>query len=313
MVTLIKDPFLTPNTGGGDTCSHGHSGQDDPARGYNGYIEPDTKIPPKAKLVVKEISVNGVPVSEADVLNEAQQHPASNPGEALRQAAHALVIRELLLQEAARLDIVAEPLTGADNTTETEDDALIRQLMDREIDTPVSDEVVRRRYYDMHRHRFKSETIYEARHILLACRDDAELELNRKLAQSLIAELEKKPQTFKKIARDYSDCPSKNEGGNLGQLTEGSTVPEFETVLHKMNAGKIWPEPVESRFGLHIIYLVNIIPGEVLPFDYVEDKIGAWLEASSWSKGVSQYIRILAGQAKITGIDLDATTSPLVQ
>lgn len=313
MVTLIKDPFLTPKKSHESTCSHGSQGQSEPARGYNGYIEPDTKIPPKAKLVVKEISVNGVPVEEADVLNEAQQHPASNPGEALRQAAHALVIRELLLQEAKRLNIIAAPQTGANNTVETDNDALIRQLIDREVDTPLSDEAVRRRYYEMQKHRFKSETIYEARHILLACHNDKELETNRKLAQSLISRLSGNPQDFRKLAKEYSACPSKNEGGNLGQLTEGSTVPEFETVLHKMNAGQIWPEPVESRFGLHVIYLVNIIPGEVLPFDYVEDKIGAWLEASSWSKAVSQYIRILAGQAEITGIDLDATSSPLVQ
>ncbi|MEP0942751.1 MAG: peptidylprolyl isomerase [Rhizobiaceae bacterium] len=313
MVTLIKDPFLTSKKVAGSNCSPGNQDGCAPMRGYNGYVEPDTKIPPKAKLVIKEISVNGVPVSESNVLNEAQNHPASNPGEALRRAAHALVIRELLLQKARRLNIVAAPLVGADNTLETEEDALIRQLIEREIDTPISDKSIRQRYYEMHKHRFKSETILEARHILLACRTDNEAKANLELAQSLINRLKRNPQDFGKYAKEYSACPSKNEGGNLGQLTGGSTVPEFEIVLHKMNAGQIWPEPVESRFGLHIIYLVNIIPGEVLPFDYVEDKIGAWLEASSWSKAVSQYVSILAGQAKITGIDLDATSSPLVQ
>jgi peptidyl-prolyl cis-trans isomerase C len=313
MVTLVKDPFVKPKSGCGEGCGCNDQTSKAAEPGYDGYIEPDTKIPPKAKSVLADISVNGVEIPEADVMAEAQQHPAKSPGEALLQAAKALVIRELLLQEAKALDIIAQPQTEPDGAVETENDALIRQLMDREIATPVSDEAVRRRYYDLHKHRFKSETIYEARHILLACRNGRELKANKKLATSLIGELHKRPAGFKQMAKDYSACSSGSEGGNLGQLTAGSTVPEFETVLEKMEAGQIWPEPVESRFGQHIIYLVNKIPGEILPFAYVEGKIGAWLEASSWSKAVSQYIAILAGKTVITGVDLDGATSPLVQ
>jgi peptidyl-prolyl cis-trans isomerase C len=313
MVTLVKDPFVKPKSGCGEGCGCDDQASKAAERGYDGYIEPDTKIPPKAKSVLADISVNGVAISEADMMAEAQQHPAKSPGEALLQAARALVIRELLLQQANALGIVAEPQTGSDSAVETEKDALIRQLMDQEIDTPISDETVRRRYYDLHKHRFKSETIYEARHILLACENERELEANRKLATCLIGELEKRPAAFKQMAKEYSACPSGKEGGNLGQLTAGSTVPEFEKVLEKMEVGQIWPEPVESRFGQHIIHLANMIPGEILPFRYVEGKIGAWLEASSWSKAVSQYIAILAGKADITGVDLDGAKSPLVQ
>lgn len=312
MPTLIQDPFLDVEKCHEDGCSHG-SDKAEPKRSYDGYVEPDTKIPPKAKSVLTEISVNGIAIDEARVLAEAQQHPADSPGQALLLAARALVIRELLLQEARQLGI--EPLQEHDagSTTETPEDALIRQLMEREVAAPASDETVRRRYYDLHKHRFKSETIYEARHILLCVRNEKELVSKKKLAVSLIDELKAGPTNFRRLAKEYSDCPSAGEGGNLGQLTTGSTVPEFETVLEKMEAGQICPEPVHSRFGFHIIYLVNKIPGEVLPFEYVEDRIGAWLEASSWSKGVSQYISILAGKAKIAGLDLDGASSPLVQ
>lgn len=315
MVTLIQDPFVKPETGCGSGCSCDEQKKtsNEPEQGYDGYIEPDTKVPPKAKSVLTEISVNGVQIEEETVLSEAQQHPAKSPGEALLQAARALVIRELLLQEAQALDVKTEQKKDSDGAVETQEDAMIRQLMDQEIDTPQSDKNIRFRFYELHKHRFKSETIYEARHILLGVKEKEELEKKRQLTQSLIDELNAKPNLFKQLAKEYSDCPSKNEGGNLGQLTIGSTVPEFETVMEKMAPGQIWPEPVESRFGLHIIFLVNKIPGEVLPFEYVEDKIGAWLEASSWSKAVSQYINILSGKAKITGIDLNGVTSPLVQ
>jgi peptidyl-prolyl cis-trans isomerase C len=55
----------------------------------------------------------------------------------------------------------------------------------------------------------------------------------------------------------------------VGQLTRGSTVPEFEGALETMREGEMLAEPVESRFGLHIILLERKIPGERLPFELV--------------------------------------------
>ena len=313
MVTLVKDPFVNGEAGHGDACSHGTPANIGPQRGYDGYVEPDTKIPPKARPVLAEVSVNGVAIDEKRIMAEAQQHPADNPGQALMAAARALVVRELLLQQARSLKVEAEPEVLEGGAVETPEDAQIRTLMEQEIETPVSDRTIRKRFYDLNRHRFKSETIYEARHILLAVRDRGEKDARCEQAKSLINVLASNPGQFGTIAREVSDCPSKMEGGNLGQLTTGSTVPEFERVLERMRVGQVWPEPVESRFGFHIILLVNKIPGELLPFEYVEEKIGAWLEASSWSRAVSQYISVLAGNARITGIDLEGASSPLVQ
>lgn len=317
MVTLVQDPFVKPKTGCGEGCGCASEGaQNSPQeaqRGYDGYVEPDTKIPPKAKAIVSEVSVNGKPIAEGDILVEAQQHPAENPGEALKSAARALVVRELLLLEAHKLELKPDPQNDETGRAETDEDALIRQLMEHEIDTPVTTEIERRRYYDAHSKAFHSEAIYEARHILIAHADKDAASSASDLATGLIADLQKRPHRFAAAAREFSACSSKDQEGNLGQLTKGSTVPEFEAVLEKMEAGQIWPEPVKSRFGFHIIYLVNKIPGALLPFEYVEERIGAWLEASSWSKAVSQYITILAGRADIKGIDLNGVSSPLVQ
>lgn len=313
MVNLIKDPFVQNENSHGSGCSHGEDGMIEPQRGYDGYVAPDTKIPPKAKPILAEVSVNGVAIDESRIMAEAQQHPADNPGQALKSAARALVVKELLLQEARSLNLVAVPETFEDGSVETDEDALIRQLTEKEIETPVSDRTVRKRFYELNRHRFMSETIYEARHILIAVTDNNSKDKKRSEAQAILDVLLSDHRKFGMMAKQVSDCPSKMDGGNLGQLTTGSTVPEFEVVLEKMDAGKIWPELVESRFGFHIVNLVNNIPGEVLPFEYVEEKIGAWLEASSWSRAVAQYISILAGNARITGVELEASASPLVQ
>lgn len=284
--------------------------------GYDGYVEPDTTVPPRAGPVLARISVNGVSIAEADILAEAQNHPADNPGQALIAAARALVVRELLLQEARRLNIET-PAQSPDGSgrTETADDAAIRELMEREVKTPSASETECRRFYDNNPARFRSDSIYEARHILLAAPPDhaAARTIAREQAQQLIERLTRNPGEFAALAAEHSVCPSREAGGNLGQLTRGSTVPEFESALETMQAGELLAKPVESRFGFHIILLERKIPGERLPFELVQQRIESWLEAASWSKAVAQYIAVLAGRADISGIDIAAAAGPLTQ
>ena len=80
-----------------------------------------------------------------------------------------------------------------------------------------------------------------------------------------------------------------------------------------MTEGEISSAPVESRFGFHVIALDRRIDGRDLPFEAVRARIAAWLEASAWSRAVSQYVAILAGRAEIRGISLSGADGPLVQ
>lgn len=282
---------------------------------YSTYQEPDTKVPPKAAPLFGEISVNGVAIAESDILAEAQNHPAENPGAALRAAAQALVVRELLWQEAQRLGLPSTPSHDEDGRTETERDAAIRSLIDSEVTAPTATPEECRRYHERHPEKFRTERLYEARHILLAAGPDdkAARESAREEAEQLIAHLRERPLDFGELARTVSACPSREQGGNLGQLSRGSTVAEFETALAGMEPGTISQVPVESPFGFHVIALDRRIEGRQLPYEHVAVRIAAWLEASAWSKAVAQYIAVLAGRAKITGIVLDAAEGPLIQ
>jgi peptidyl-prolyl cis-trans isomerase C len=303
MATIYRNP-------GRDAAPRAATGPE----GYSGPVEIDTRVPPKARPVLDAISVNGVPVPETDILAEAQNHPADNPGQALIAAARALVVRELLLQEAGRLDIeVPARDAGGGGRTETADDAVIRKLVEREVKTPSASETECRRFYDNNPARFQSDTIYEARHILLAVppNDAAARRVAREQAQRLVEHLTRNPDEFAALAAEHSACPSRKAGGNLGQLTRGSTVPEFESALERMQEGELLAVPVESRFGFHIILLERKISGKRLPFELVQQRIESWLEAASWSKAVAQYIAILAGRADISGIDIAAAAGPL--
>lgn len=266
------------------------------------------KLPPPPPQQRAPITVNGVEIDHAAISAEAQQHPAASPSEAFREAARALVIRELLLSEARAAGIAPEPQSDTRGRRETDEDALIRQLLEREVTTPRADAAACRRYYEKNRARFTTGRIHEARHILLAAAvgDAAARASAREKAATLIFELTADPSKFAELARVFSACPSREQDGNLGQLSKGSTVPEFETVLDQMMPGQLWPVPVPTQFGYHVIALDRRIEGNQLPFDMVHDRIAAYLEAQSWSRAVSQFIGILMHEAVITGIDVEA-------
>jgi peptidyl-prolyl cis-trans isomerase C len=261
------------------------------------------------------VSVNGVVIARAAISRETQNHPAAKPIEAWLAAARALVVRELLLQEAKRLAIVPEPIEDDEGRCETDDEALIRMVIAREVVTPDADEAACQRYYEMNRRRFRSPDLYEARHILIAANpsDTAARQAARQRAEAIITALRQAPSAFADMALAESACPSGKTGGNLGQIGPGQTVPEFEKALATLQVGDISTAPIETRYGFHIVMLERRIDGRELPFDMVRARIAAWLGEKVRRTAIRQYIAILAGRAEITGIALDSSASPLVQ
>jgi peptidyl-prolyl cis-trans isomerase C len=257
----------------------------------------------------KTISVNGVAITRAAIAQETQNHPASKPLDAMKAASAALVVRELLLQEARRLVIPVEPASDGEGRRETEEEALVRGLVEREVRTPEADEAACRRFHQQNRRRFRTPDLYEARHILLPANQPE----SPALAAAILAQLALEPSKFSILALAHSACPSGKTAGNLGQIGPGQTVPEFEEALARITVGSIHPEPVETRYGLHIVALDRRIEGRDLPFEMVQGRIAEWMGEKVRRAAIRQYVSILAGRADIQGIDLEASTSPLVQ
>lgn len=263
---------------------------------------------------MQTVMVNDVSISSATIGQEVQNHTADSPKAAWEQATRALIIRELLLQRAGALGIVAEPRVQ-NGTRETDEEALIRLLLEREVRTPTADEAVCRRYYDSHPARFRSPDLFEPAHILFKARRDDAAAYAKAVAnaEAVLAELKVHPDKFADLARSLSDCSSAPDGGRLGQVMQGDTTPEFETFLVALLPGQVSPTPVRTRYGVHVLRLDHKIEGETLPFEAVRERIAAYLEESTWRRAVAQYLALLAGQAQIAGFDLPAATSPLVQ
>ncbi|MEK6663470.1 MAG: peptidylprolyl isomerase [Pseudomonadota bacterium] len=249
------------------------------------------------------ISVNGIEITDADIEQELAHHAeAPNP---VKAATEALVLRQALLQATQQAGLIAH--------NANEEDAIIERLLAKEVKAPTPTEEECRRYYSNHPARFRSGDLVEASHILFQVTDKVPLDALRQKAQEILARVLDDPAAFEQCARDFSNCPSGDSGGNLGQLTRGQTVPEFERALFALATGEIADRLVETRFGLHIVRVARKVEGAQLPFELVKESIARFLTDYAKTKATRQYLEILVGQMDIQGVELSYAATPLVQ
>jgi peptidyl-prolyl cis-trans isomerase C len=216
--------------------------------------------------------------------------------------------RELLRQRAAARGLLP---AGAPDDAAVDD--AIERLLDEEVRVPAPTEAECRRHYETHKADFVSGELVHARHILFQVTPGVRVPEIRAHAEATLAELLAEPDRFDARARELSNCPSGQQGGNLGQLGRGDTVPEFEQALFRLGPPGILPELVKTRHGFHIVAVDQRIPGETLPFEAVRARIAERLAATVEERALRQYVSILAGQAEIVGVDLAGAPTPLVQ
>nr|NUR37332.1 peptidylprolyl isomerase [Sphingomonas sp.] len=248
------------------------------------------------------ISVNGVTIAQDAIGREMQHHPAPSRDEAERQAATALVVRELLLQRVSEREI-----GGA-----TEDER-IANLIEEEINVPEPTDEEIARYYRRNGLQFTSPALYRAAHIFFPARASNEKgsAKAKEKAEAIFAEVSADPGRFEELARAHSACSSKEQGGSLGLVRKGDTNAELEQAMALMEVGAI--QLVRSRHGFHVLRLDDRAPAAELPLEQAKGWIAQHLKKSSKRRAIAQYLQLLTARAKINGIDLAAADSPLVQ
>ncbi|MBU6510377.1 MAG: peptidylprolyl isomerase [Gammaproteobacteria bacterium] len=216
-------------------------------------------------------------------------------------------VHELLRQRAQTLGFVAHGANAADT------ERAIERTLAEEVAVPEPTEEECRRWYQANPQRFRSGDLVYARHILFQITPGSPVPAVRAVAEAMLQELRAKPDLFEARARTNSNCPSAENGGQLGQLQRGDTVPEFEKALFEDAAIGVLPKLVTTRHGFHIIAVDQRIAGRQLPYELVREQVAAELRCRSEARALSQYVRLLAGSAAIEGVELEATASPLVQ
>ncbi len=86
-----------------------------------------------------------------------------------------------------------------------------------------------------------------ARHILV----DSEVVCN-----DIKTQIQNGETTFEEAAQSYSECPSGNEGGDLGSFGKGAMVPEFDAVVFNDEVGVVHG-PVKTQFGYHLLEVTS--------------------------------------------------------
>ena len=236
--------------------------------------------------------------------------------EALRERAWG----ELLRQEAVRQgQLPRRPGLTAPVLDAREQQAL-QAMLDRHVPLVVASEDECRRYYEANRGRFVQGRRVHVRHILFAVTDGLDVHALAMRAEQALLELTRGGaggERFGQMARELSNCPSAVDGGDLGWIGPDDCAEELASELFHQKAPPhgvgVHPRLVPSRFGLHIVEVLERDPGRPLTYEQVRGRIATELAQRSRATALHQYIRVLAGQARVEGIDLEGASSPLVQ
>lgn len=190
-----------------------------------------------------------------------------------------------------------------------QEDTKIRQLVDQvtaDVTEPAEAEV--KNYYDENPDEFAKQESIAASHILVSTQgitDDTELAAKLESAESIKKQLDE-GGTFEELAAQHSDCPSKQNGGSLGDFGRGQMVPEFEKAAFEQEVGKVGGL-VKTDFGYHIIKVTQKQEAKEMAYADVKKNLTTTLFEQAKAKKVEDYITTLEGKAKIEQPDAPAT------
>ncbi|MFO7727498.1 MAG: SurA N-terminal domain-containing protein [Desulfonatronovibrio sp.] len=137
----------------------------------------------------------------------------------------------------------------------------------------VSSEEIKQ-YYNTHENEFAQDERLSARHILISVDGDAseeEVEQARQKTAEIKAQLDN-GKDFAELAREHSQGPSADQGGDLGTFGRGQMVPEFEEAAFDLNPGEV-SDPVKTQFGWHLIKVEEHIPARTRELDEVRTRV----------------------------------------
>jgi len=192
-------------------------------------------------------------------------------------------------------------LTEAELQSSLERGYVINKLIDNQIMAPIviPDKEIRT-FYDTHPKSFKKSEQVRVSHILIKVDSKAEQSVKDE-KRAKLQEVQKRlkgGEDFAVLAKEISECPSNIKGGDLGYFERGKMVKPFEDVAFKLKTGEV-SDIVETRFGYHLIKVVDKKPESVMGYDDVKDKIGQYLKNEKTGKELKGYIEKLRKKAVI--------------
>jgi peptidyl-prolyl cis-trans isomerase C len=234
--------------------------------------------------------------------------------EALRQRACAELLRQAAMEAGLLGDDDPTPVAGVMSEAAS---TAIEALLDRELHLPEPSDEALQRHHAAQRARFAVGERVMLRHVLFAVTQGVDVNALRQRAEACLLDVRcatpDGEDRFAKAAAATSNCPSGADGGALGWLTTDDCAPEFAREIFGKPEVGVLPRLVHSRFGLHVVEVLARQAGVEPSFDAVKSAVAQALRQQAFATALRQYLQLLAGDAVLVGVDLEAAASPLVQ
>lgn len=233
----------------------------------------------------------------------------------LRQRAYSELLRQAAIAKGL---ISGRDVPSSDGVLSEDATTAIEALLEESLTIPEPSDEACRRHHTAHQAIYSTGERVNVRHILFAVTQGVDVVALRNRAETTLLDVrchdgKNSDDAFVKAAGKLSNCPSGAEGGSLGWLTPSDCAPEFAKELFGHAEVGVLPRLVHSRFGLHVVEVLARQPGLEQPYEAVRGAVAMSLRQKSYVTALRQYLSLLAGEATIVGVAIEAADTPLVQ
>jgi peptidyl-prolyl cis-trans isomerase C len=134
-------------------------------------------------------------------------------------------------------------------------------------------------YYEKNPAQFVQPKQIRARHILIIVKDQNDEQQKKEAFEkiTMVQQKLKDGEDFAALAKEFSEGPSNEQGGDLGFFQPGQMVKPFEDAAFALEVGEV-SDVVETRFGYHLIEVTDIRPEVSVPFEYAKGSIVQFMQ-----------------------------------
>jgi len=278
----------------------------------DGLTEIEQTVPPAEVNAKKEDFKKNLTndlISELLIKDRADRLNLSVSSEEVKDAVERLKQQYGLTTEQQFNDSLQKSgLTRADMEARLRDTLLMNKVFGRELRgrEDLTDKELRERY-DREKERYRLPERARLREIVILKPENATaLEQARQHVQQ-IAEQARNAADFALLAKTASQAPTKDKGGDLGEVARGELLPELDKAVFNSTSGTVLG-PIEAKTAWHILKVEQRLPSEIPAFESIKDKLRKDASDDAWQRDYKAYIDRLRKDAFIQIHDANIPT-----
>ena len=254
----------------------------------------------KAKVQLREAALTSM-INRKLIVQKIKELDIKVTDEEVKQAIEDVKRQNNITQEALVAALSNQGLSYDEYKTQLKEQLERLRLVSQEVRAKIQvSEQELREYYNSHPEKFQKDETLHARQIFFKVPEGASAAENKRIvatAASVLVEA-RNGKNFAELAKKHSDDASAKDGGDIGTFKKGEMLPEFDTVLDKLNPGEI-SEVFTTQSGLHIVQLEGRSQGELVPFEKVKAEVEDTLYKKKSEERFNQWLADLRKSASI--------------